>query len=433
MTDSVTKLDTLVARHPLPTWRGAALLVALFIAAALAWASVTEIEEVAVASGSVVPQGQVKQVQHLEGGILRAMLVKEGESVVAGQPLAQVELPTTAMNKDEMQLRLDASVLQRARLTAEAQGVPLALPPEEARRRPEIAMAETDAFNARRRQLDSTLVVLKEQARQRESDIRQLQTRRGALGADLRIARERLDISRNLVKDQLTSRLEHLQLQREVEQLSGEIATIEPGIARAMSSLAESAQRERDETLKFRRDAQEQLGKAEQEVARNRELMTQASDQARRTELQSPIVGQVKNLRFNTLGGVLKPGETVMEIVPANEKLIVEARLNPRDRGYVRAGQRATVKISTYDYVRYGGLEGVVTQIAADADMDEQRQPYFRVFAETEHAYLGDQPGQWPITPGMQATVDIRTGERTALDFLLRPVLKLKHEAFRER
>jgi len=433
MAETVGKLDALAARHPLPSWRLPALLVALFIAAALAWASVTEIEEVAVASGSVVPQGQVKQVQHLEGGILRAMLVKEGESVVAGQPLAQVELPTTAMNKDEMQLRLDASVLQRARLTAEAQGVPLALPPEEARRRPEIAMAETDAFNARRRQLDSTLVVLKEQARQRESDIRQLQTRRGALGADLRIARERLDISKNLVKDQLTSRLEHLQLQREVEQLSGEIATIEPGIARAMSSLAESAQRERDETLKFRRDAQEQLGKAEQEVARNRELMTQASDQARRTELQSPIVGQVKNLRFNTLGGVLKPGETVMEIVPANEKLIVEARLNPRDRGYVRAGQRATVKISTYDYVRYGGLEGVVTQIAADADMDEQRQPYFRVFAETEHAYLGDRPGQWPITPGMQATVDIRTGERTALDFLLRPVLKLKHEAFRER
>jgi membrane fusion protein, adhesin transport system len=122
-----------------------------------------------------------------------------------------------------------------------------------------------------------------------------------------------------------------------------------------------------------------------------------------------------------------------MEIVPANEKLIVEARLNPRDRGYVEAGQRAVVKISTYDFVRYGGLEGKVTTIAADADLDENRQAYFRVFAETDKAYLGDQPGVWPITPGMQATVDIRTGERTVLDFLLRPVLKLKHEAFRER
>jgi len=212
-----------------------------------------------------------------------------------------------------------------------------------------------------------------------------------------------------------------------------EIATIEPGIARANSALAEYAQRERDETLKFRRDAQEQLGKAEQEVARNRELMTQATDQARRTELQSPIDGQVKNLRFNTVGGVLKPGETVMEVVPANEKLIVEARLNPRDRGYVRSGQAATVKISTYDYVRYGGLEGQVTQIAADADLDERREPYFRVFAETDKAYLGDEPGVWPITPGMQATVDIKTGERTVLDFLLRPVMKLRHEAFRER
>jgi membrane fusion protein, adhesin transport system len=426
-------LDQLVAAHPLPTWRGPALLAALFIAGAAAWGAVARIEEVAVAVGQVVPQGQVKQVQHLEGGIVRAILVKEGEAVRAGQALVQLDLPTTAMNKDEMQLRLDASLLTRARYAAEAQGVALVLPADEARRRPEIALAETDAFNARRRQLDSTLVVLREQARQRESDIRQLQTRRGAIGADLRISRERLEISKDLVKDQLTSRLEHLQLQREVEQLMGEIATIEPGITRAHSALAEYAQRERDETLKFRRDAQDQLGKAEQDVARNRELMSQATGQAQRTELQSPIDGQVKNLRFNTVGGVLKPGETVMEIVPANEKLIVEARLNPRDRGYVRIGQAASVKISTYDFTRYGGLEGRVTQIAGDADLDEQRQAYFRVFAETDKAYLGEEAGVWPITPGMQATVDIRTGERTVLDFLLRPVLKLKHEAFRER
>jgi membrane fusion protein, adhesin transport system len=426
-------LDQLVAEHPLPTWRGPALLAALFIVGAAAWGAVARIEEVAIAVGQVVPQGQVKQVQHLEGGIVRAILVKEGEAVRAGQALVQLDLPTTAMNKDEMQLKLDASLLIRARYAAEAQGVALVLPADEARRRPEIALAETDAFNARRRQLDSTLVVLREQARQRESDIRQLQSRRGAIGADLRISRERLEISKDLVKDQLTSRLEHLQLQREVEQLMGEIATIEPGITRAHSALAEYAQRERDETLKFRRDAQDQLGKAEQEVARNRELMAQATGQALRTELQSPIDGQVKNLRFNTVGGVLKPGETVMEIVPANEKLIVEARLNPRDRGYVRIGQPASVKISTYDFTRYGGLEGRVTQIAGDADLDEQRQAYFRVFAETDKAYLGEEAGVWPITPGMQATVDIRTGERTVLDFLLRPVLKLKHEAFRER
>src|SRR5262249_36643517 len=157
----------------------------------------------------------------------------------------------------------DASVLLRARLAAEAQGTALALPADEAKRQPEIGRAETEAFNARRRQLESTLVVLREQARQREHDIRQLQTRRGALGADLRIARERLDISKDLAKDQLTSRLEHLQLQREVEQITGEIATIEPGIQRANAALAEYAQRERDEVLKFRRDAQEQFGKAE--------------------------------------------------------------------------------------------------------------------------------------------------------------------------
>ena len=164
------------------------------------------------------------------------------------------------------------------------------------------------------------------------------------------------------------------------------------------------------------------------------ELLAQATDQGVRAEIKSPIDGVVKKLRTNTIGGVVTPGEAIMEIVPSGEKLVVEARLNPTDRGYVDAGQPAIVKISTYDFVRYGGLQGTVTQVAPDASTDAKSgSPYFEVIVETDKSWLGAEPGSLPITAGMQATVDIRTGSRTVIDYLLKPVLKLRDEAFRER
>ena len=430
----MSSLDLLVERHPLPSWRPMAAIAACLIATFLAWAATAELEEVAIAIGQVTPQGQVKQVQHLEGGILRSILVTEGAIVKEGEVLAQLDLPVSLLNRDELQVRLDGAVLSRARLLAEAGEVrTLQLPEAEAKRQPLIAAAERETFTSRRRQLDSTLTVVREQIRQRELDINQLVAKRQTLSNDLKLAEQRLQISTNLVKDGLTSRLEHLQIERDVSQLRGDLAGIEPAIARAAAAAAEAREREREEISKFRNEAQSNLGKAELEIARNREILAQASDQVLRTEVRSPIAGQVKNLRFNTIGGVLKPGETMMEIVPLNENLVIESRLNPVDRGYVRVGQDATVKITTYDFVRYGGLKGKVIHISADADMDQRGVSYFRVIVQTDKAYLGDQPGVWPISPGMQATIDIHTGKKTVLEYLIRPVLKLRHEALRER
>ncbi len=176
-----------------------------------------------------------------------------------------------------------------------------------------------------------------------------------------------------------------------------------------------------------------ELGDVEVEIRRIDELLAEATAQSGRTLIRSPTDGIVKNLRINTIGGVVRPGEPILDIVPECDRLVVEARLDPADRGYVRVGQPALVKLTTYDYVRYGGLEGEVVRIAPDSDVTQAGRPYFRVVVETRKTWLGDTKDSLPISVGMQATVDIRTGRRTVLDYLLRPVLKLKSEAFRER
>ena len=183
----------------------------------------------------------------------------------------------------------------------------------------------------------------------------------------------------------------------------------------------------------FRRAARDELSKTEQNIARIQELISEAEKQGNRSEIKSPINGIVQKMVVSTVGGVVKPGEPIMEIVPTGDKLVVEARLNPTERGFIVEGQPAMVKISTYDFVRYGGLEGTVIHVAPDASKDENGAPYFRVVVQTDKTYLGSRAGQLPITPGMEATVDIHTGRKSVMDYLVKPVLKLKDEAFRER
>jgi adhesin transport system membrane fusion protein len=228
------------------------------------------------------------------------------------------------------------------------------------------------------------------------------------------------------------ARMEHLKLQSEVESLEGELGSLGPALPRARAAVAEADQRLAELDIRFRREAQDSLGSCEEQIARLTELLAEAADQGRRAEIRSPIDGVVKKLRSNTIGGVITAGEPVMEIVPTADKLVVAARLDPADRGLVSAGQPAVVKVTAYDFVRYGGLDGRVVQVAPDASQDPSGRPYFPVVVETDRAHLGADK-RLPITAGMQATVDIHTGSRTVLQYLLTPVLKLRGEAFRER
>lgn len=429
----MNRLDNMLVNHPLPSWRLVAWPVMIMLASAMVWASFSELDEVAVASGEVVPKGKVKLIQHLEGGIIQEIHVIEGDNVKMGQPLIRLNLATSGVNRDELQVRLDSQVLVQARLEAETQGGKLKFPEDAATRRPRQVVAQRQSFKARKRELNSIMNVQKNLVRQRELEVLEFESQRRSIDRNLILAQERLKMSAELLADGLTPKLEHLKLRSEVENLDGETKTLGPSIRRARAAVAEARGRVREEQIRFRREAQDELVKTEQAIGRITELLAEATEQGGRAEIKSPIDGVVKNMRYNTIGGGVSPGEAIMEIVPTGDTLVIDAKVNPTDRAYITKGQRTVVKVSAYDYSRYGGLDGIVSLVAPDSSTDESGEPYFRVLVETDKTYLGDREGDLPITPGMQATIDIHTGKRTVLDFLIKPVLKLRHEAFRER
>ncbi|MSP68154.1 MAG: HlyD family type I secretion periplasmic adaptor subunit [Alphaproteobacteria bacterium] len=405
-----------------------------FVAIFLVWAQFARLEEVSVALGEVVPQGQVKVIQHLEGGIIGAIFVQEGDAVQEGTPLVQLDVTASRSSREELQVNSDGMLLSRARLLTEARGgAQPEWPGEVGQRRPDIQREEREMFAQRAREHASTLLVLTDQVRQRELDIQQLGSQRRAVNENLRLARERFGLAKDLVKDGLIPKLEYLNLEAEMRRLEGDLGSLDPATARAHAALAEAQSRIAEERNKFRSRAQDELSRLEVNIARVQESLTRASDQMLRTEIKSPIQGVVKSMRYHTIGGVVRPGDAIMDIVPSLETLVVEAKLNPTDVGYVRVGQPTVVKVTTYDYARYGGLEGKVIYLSADSHTDDKGNTFFRVISQTDKSYLGSGPTEFPIAPGMQATVDIHTGDRSVMEYLIKPVLKLKTEAFRER
>lgn len=433
MPTSSDKLDMLLQQNPLPGWRLIAWPVMFLLAVGVLWANFATLDEVSIATGEVVPAGRIKVVQHLEGGIIQEIYVAEGDTVREGQTLLQLDLASAGTNEEELQVRLDSERLIKARLEAEATGAELVFPEDVAKRRPAIVAAQRQAYEARRRELSSTIQVMREQVKQRELEVEELTARSRAVESNYKLASERLKMSKSLLAEGLTAKMEHLELEAEVENLDGEMKSLRPSLPKVQAAVEEARQRLQETESRFRREAQDQLGKIEENIARVTELLSDATEQGIRAEIKSSINGVVKNMRYNAVGNVVKPGEPIMEIVPTGDNLVVEAKLNPIDRGYVTEGQAATVKISTYDFARYGGLEGQVIRVAPDSSTDEDGAPYFRVVVQTDKNYLGLQEGDLPITPGMQATVDIHTGEKSVMDYLVKPVLKLRHEAFRER
>lgn len=431
---TTSRLDALLEHHPMPSWRLAAWPVMIMMALILTWANFTKLEEVTVTNGEVIPLGDFQTIQHLEGGIVKEIHVRDGQIVEKGAALILLDLATSGVNREELQVRLDGQILLKARLEAEAQGKrTISFPEEAAKRRPEQLAAQRQNFEARRRQLASTIGALAQAVSQRRQDVKELDAQIRAVSKNLNLAKKRFAMSKNLLKDGLTPEMEHLQLEAEVESLEGEAQTLKPSLSRAKSAVSEAENRVNEERNRFRSSAREELVQAEQAIGRINELLTSADEQGMRAMIRSPIDGVVQNMKYNTIGGVIRPGEPIMEIVPTGASLVIDAKLKPADRAFVTVDQRVMVKLSTYDYAVFGGLEGKVTMVAPDTIIDEKGEPYFRIFVKTDKTYIGDNPELYKITPGMQATVDIHTGEKSVMEYLIKPVLKLKSEAFRER
>ncbi|MFT6556762.1 HlyD family type I secretion periplasmic adaptor subunit [Sneathiella sp.] len=419
-------------KYPLSAWRWAGLLAIGMISAFVIWTQYAIFEEVAVLPGEVVPRDQVKVIQHLEGGIVEKIFVKEGQLVQEGDPLMHLDLAINAINEKALNAQLQGLLIKRARLIAESENSAPNYPKITDEVVKAVLEAEKNIHRTRLAQHKSKLKILEDKAQQKKLDVDQLQIKKKAIQADLEVARRKFSMSKELLSANLTPKIEHLELEIALTRLEGELKILGPSIPRAKAAASEFSEKVQEEKLNFIRDAQEQLSKTEIEIARLRELLVTAGEQVTRTTVRSPIDGIVKNLRINTLGGIVRPGDAIMDIVPSSDILVVEAKLNPADRAFIEVGQQVTVKLTAYDFFTYGGLSGRVSNIAADSTTTSDGETFFKVIVETETGDA-DKVDQLLVTPGMQAMVDVHTGSKSVMQYLLQPVLKMRHESFRER
>ncbi len=407
--------------------------IAVFFVVFLAWASWASLEEVTRGTGRVIPSRQVQVVQHLEGGIVSEILVAEGDTVEEGQVLMRIDNVRAASDYREKRARYLGVLAAIARLEAEIEETAIEFPPEVLAEAREVAESEIALFNSRQEKLQTDLEILRRQAEQRERELAELESRLAQARESYRLVREELELTRRLAKQRLVSKTELLRLERQANDLKGEIEQTRLAVERVRSSVREAYQRIENAFSKFRSDALRELSALQSELAGLEQIVLAGEDRVRRTELRSPVRGIVKKIYVNTRGGVVAPGERLIEVVPLEDTLLIEANIRPTDIAFIRPGQQATVKITAYDFSIYGGLEGRVEHISADTITNDKGESFYLIRVRTDRNYLGSEEKPLAIIPGMTAEVDILTGRKTVLDYLLKPVLKARYNALRER
>lgn len=416
-----------------PHWAASAMVFAAagFVLVFGLWASIAEIDQVVSGGGRVIPSGQIRVVQNLEGGIVREILVRDGDVVEEGQVLLRLD-PTQA----QASFRGDRAeylglIASRARLQAQAQGGQPDFPPEVAREAPHLITSEQALLRGRRAELDSSVDILERQVQQRREELRELESRARSLADTVSLVEQELAITEPNVAAGITSRVELLRLQREATEARGELRETGIAVTRARSAISEAQRRvvERRET--FAAEALTELSAIEIQLSSRQEGLVALEDRVTRREVRAPVAGVVNALAVNTIGEVVQPGQKLAEVVPAAETLLIEARIRPEDIAFLYGGQSASVKITAYDFAIYGDLEGEVESIGADAVTPETGDSYYRVRVRTSDSFFDDNARALPILPGMTAVVDIRTGSTTVLKALLNPVLRVQERALR--
>lgn len=401
----------------------------------ITWAWLAEIDEVTRAEGRVIPSSQIKRVNHLEGGIIKEILVREGEIVNKGQVLIRMDntVADAKLNENrELYFRYLTAV---ERLRAQTQGKAFEVPAIVKEKAPEIGAQETIRFDARKEKLNNELGIAHHEIEQKQQEILEFQTKRDQLEDQYRLAQEELKINAPLAAKGLTSKVDFLRLQREEAEIKGQLAGAKVSIVKAESALRETKEKLAQIPVLFRGEDLNELRDAENKLATVQGLYRTEGDRLQRTEVRSPVKGVIKQLLQSTLGSVVRPSEDVIEIVPLEDSLLIEAQVLPADVAFLKPGLPATIKLTAYDFSLYGGLKAELIEISADTiqDRDKQNRSFFRVRLRTLGSLLSKSHKYLAIMPGMTATVDIITGKKSVLDYLLKPILKTKQNAFTER
>lgn len=417
------------------------LSIAIFFLVAIIWASVAYLDEVTKAIGQVISSSKTQVVQNLEGGILKAILTQEGDAVTKGQILLRIDDTTAAANYRENKGRYFNLLAMSVRLRVESEANPfteihetmLEFDPELKNERPDIVKSETDLFKTRHRELKSSLQILQQQLTQREKEIQELQSRETHLKTGLGLAKQEVAILEPLVSKGVASKMELLRLQREVNQLQSDLSATELSVIRGQVAIQESTEKIRDREAQFHSEALTLLNDTLSKLSSLRESMTAVQDRVIRTDVRSPVNGVVKQLFVHTIGEVVQPGASLIEVVPIEDTLLIEARVAPADIAFLQTGQEAEVKVTAYDFYIYGGLKGILEQISADTILTKEGEQFYKIRVRTDKNHLGTEYKPLYIKPGMLVEVDILTGKKTILQYLLKPISRGLHHAMRER
>jgi adhesin transport system membrane fusion protein len=443
------EVDAALSRRPTFGVRTLSVVVALMFVCLVIWAAFADIDEVTHAEGQVVGSQRTQTIQNLEGGILRGVQVREGQIVEKGDVLAQLDnemaesayrdATQKAMENSIAIIRLEDELHDRKPVFPEnlrvwgARLIDREMDEHTMARARQIIADQENTWQSRQNRLNSEIEVFKSQYEQRMHDMEEQMARKTQLDRSLALSIEQRDTAYALVLRNNFSRMEYLGLQQKVVEIQGQIDMLASSIPKAKAAADEYLQRIASRRAEQNSAITEEINKRRLELSSLRETLSAGSDRVTRTELRTPVRGTVKQIYINTVGGVVKPGEPIMDIVPLDDTLLVEARVTPKDVAFLRPGQDVMVKISAYDFSIYGGLEGKLESVSADTIEDKKGNYYYLAKVRTQKTAITYHNESWPIIPGMMVTADIMIGKKTVLDYLLKPILKAKQNALRER
>lgn len=410
------------------------VLMFAFFVVAIIWASLARLDITARGEGQVIPSSKIQSIQNLEGGIIQKFFVKEGDRVEKGQLLVRltdIDAQSNLGSNEAKYLGLMAAII---RLQAEADGKPMVdFPKEVMEKAPQSVAEELRAFSANKDKLNGQTLVLEQQLSQRRQEVNELTRKASDIRGVISLQQERKDMVEPLIQRGSAPKIERVQIEQEIREKQTELNGITQAIPRANSAIAEAQARISELKKTAFAQAQMELAAKTAEVNTVKQTLGALEDRKDRTEIVSPVKGIVKDFKINTVGGVVRPGDPILEVVPLDDQLIVEAKIKPQDIARLRPGLPATVKFTAYDFAIYGGLKGEVTDISADTIKNEKGESFYRVRVRTYENQLKRKGEVLPIIPGMVTTVDILTGQRTVMQYLMKPVAKTLEYSMHEK
>jgi len=427
----------LVTDEDLPLARHLQLFaIILIILVFIVWANFATLDEVTRGEGRVIPSSEVQVIQHQEGGTVQSLLVSEGDTVEAGDVLMRLSDVGAASELGSTQARLMGLQAKIMRLQAEAEGrAVLEFSEEMIAQIPQTVQEELNTFRANQSQLRSQKSVLESQLSQRQAEVSEINTRIRDLNRQISLTNEEMAMIRPLVDRGSAPKRDVLQLEQTLAGQRTELNGLRAGLPRARSAVEEAQARLDDIETTSKTEAQNELTASLIEMKATEQQVPALQDRKSRTEIRSPVRGIIKDIRISTDegSGVIRPGDAIMEVVPLDDQLVVESRIRPADIAFLHPGQNATVKITAYDFSIYGGLKGQLTDISADTITDDQGESFYRVRITTDQNKITRNGEELPIIPGMVASVDILTGDKTVMEYLMKPLVKTLDRAMNER